>query len=204
MTDKSCTLLLLGDKAVGKTSFCKRIKTGDFNAEYVPSNHTTTYCNTLFTNKGKATVDITDTAYGNINRPILPSNVDAVIIMFSLDKLSSFKSVMKWYTLAKKQYSDTVPIILVGNKCDRLDHQVTKDMIQTAIYMLDIYYIDLSVKTMFNIEKPQLTLARLIFKVPDLQLADVIVPLVKVIISRKQEIFSQLQLLLDELKTIKE
>lgn len=104
---KTCKILLLGDKNVGKTSFARYLACGEFEDIYVPTESMRTFGFLLRTNVGHIYVDFHEYTEGQI-----PSDMDAIIIM--IDETCE-ESVEKWYNLVAGK---NIPIILCCNKVD--------------------------------------------------------------------------------------
>lgn len=153
-------LLVCGDSSVGKTSYINRHTTGEFDdrdkIDYPPIK--------FYTSTTEVTFHITVTS----DIYLLPhlSKIDAVIIMFDVVFRDTFLRIYKWYEKCREVYGNKIPIIIVGNKVDRVDRRVKPKMISFFLRSLldnkEIFtrYYDLSAKCYFNFEKPFLEIAR--------------------------------------------
>ena len=82
--------------------------------------------------------------------------------MFDVTSRATYESLPKWHSQITN-ICEEVPIILLGNKCEKPTHEILSEHI--------IYdpYIDISVKTTYNIYHPFLCLARHFLNNPDLE-----------------------------------
>jgi len=111
------TILLTGDCDVGKTSLIEKIKTGEVNYEYIPTDCISSYdivdndrniFYTIYDMTGEIKEHPTDMFHWF-------DNVDHIIIMCSIEKYSSFKSLKEWM----EQFSYfRKPFSVLINKCD--------------------------------------------------------------------------------------
>lgn len=165
-------LLIVGDKAVGKTTFIKRHITGDFQANYQPTNGASLYSVPLQTNQGKITFNIYDGGFSeteaseNFTSPKTgkgPAKVDCAIIMFDLFNKQSFDNVIHYYNWLISMFGQ-INVIVCGNKSDIKGKRIQKTLITKFLHNtykhLKLLYFDVSAKSNYNIEKPFLFLIR--------------------------------------------
>ena len=117
--------MLIGDGAVGKSSLISQYDTRKFKKEYVRTigidqirvNYTTQE------DKYECVVKLWDTAgqerFESMTYQFF-RECDAVIIVFDLTQRQTFEAVTKWLQSIYKYTSGSIPIVLVGNKCDLL------------------------------------------------------------------------------------
>ncbi len=133
---------ILGDAGVGKTAFVNALRGIPFEPRY---RETGSYHNYTIA-MGDKIINLWDTAgqdkYSELRYNYVGS-LDAVILMFDLMSLTSFKSIAKhWIPFVRERFGD-IPIIVVGNKADCKDRTVAPGD-----------YIEVSSKTKFNIQAP--------------------------------------------------
>ena len=148
---------LVGDEAVGKTTFITRLITGEFIKEHHHTNSPKKYLLKWNTNYGRITfivVEATESA----------DDIDAYLVMFDLTRKETYESVSNYIETAKNK-RDNIPIVVCGNKCD--GHEVYHGHINTTIQNIDI-----SSKSNYNFDKPLLTLASIVLSKPDLHLVE--------------------------------
>ena len=123
--DKSCSILLLGDLAVGKTSLIARYTNGVFNETYISTVGIENLLKQEIINNENVLVKIWDTAGQERFRAITPSilrNAEGVIIVFDVTSKDSFENIKEWINTLKINIGDntnSIPVIIVGNKIDK-------------------------------------------------------------------------------------
>ena len=148
-------LIIMGDGGVGKTTFVKRHRTGEFQKAYVPTKGVDV-CNMDFsTSHGKIRFQVWDTAgqekFGEL-REVYYIDVKCAIIMFDLTSRQTYKNVAMWHKNLTK-IADNIPIVLVGNKADIRERKVKAHQI-TLQRKHNLQYYDVSAKSNYQYEKP--------------------------------------------------
>jgi len=166
---------LIGDGDVGKTTFLKRHKTGEFGKKYAPTLGVDVHRLDFCTNYGVVRFNMWDTAgqerFGGWKEAYYIQS-DGSIIMFDVTNKLSYQNVEKWYdNFTDAVGSENVPVILCGNKVDTRDRQVKPRHIKFHREK-GLEYYDVSVKSSFNFEKPFLKLARQLTGHKDLQFVE--------------------------------
>ena len=176
---------LIGDGCVGKTTFVKRHRTGEFEQKYVPTLGVEVHPLRFQTTHGEYVLNIWDCAgqekFGGLRDGYYIQS-KAFIIMFDVGNKTSYKNLMRWYRDARRMsYKDGDDnIVIVGNKVDVEDRKVKAEDITfhrdaaNDNGMRDgvIAYCDCSVKSNYNFEKPILALLRSLTGIHDLELVD--------------------------------
>jgi GTP-binding nuclear protein Ran len=162
-------LLLVGDGGVGKTTFVKRHKTGEFEKKYVATMGVEVHPIPFFTNLGPIIFNCWDTAgqekLGGLRDGYYIGG-QAAIIMFDVTARVTYKSVPHWHKDLVR-VCETIPIVLVGNKVDCKDRKVKpKDIFFHR--KKNLQYYDISAKSNYNFEKPFLYIARKVTGTADL------------------------------------
>ena len=127
--DKSCSILLLGDLAVGKTSLIARYTNGIFNETYISTVGIENLLKQEIINNENVLVKIWDTVGQERFRAITPSilrNAEGVIIVFDVTSKDSFENIKEWINTLKINVGDntnSIPVIIVGNKIDKEDER---------------------------------------------------------------------------------
>jgi GTP-binding nuclear protein Ran len=126
----SYNIAILGDAAVGKTSFIRRLKENPIPKNYVPTIGVEVHPVGLETNRGHRVMHVWDFAgkkefQTNASLP----KFDLVLILYSLDRMSTFTSATsQWIEFANDRL-DTTNIVFVANKSDLTPHKIeTRDM----------------------------------------------------------------------------
>ncbi|CAH2449586.1 Small GTPase of the Rho/Rac subfamily of Ras-like proteins [Komagataella phaffii CBS 7435] len=154
-------VVIVGDGGCGKTCLLNVFATGTFPEAYVPTIIENVVI-TLVTPTGQiAAVTLWDTAgqeeYDRL-RPLSYSDVDVVLLCYSIDNLSTFHNVAdKWYPEVA-HFCPNTPIILVGTKSDMRRHQKSQphfvspqDSSQLARQMGAVMNIECSAKEVSNV-----------------------------------------------------
>jgi len=154
-------LILVGDGGVGKTTFVKRHRTGEFEKKYVATMGVEVNPLPFYTNLGQVVFNCWDTAgqekFGGLRDGYYIGG-QAAIIMFDVTARVTYKSVPIWHKDLQR-VCETIPIVLCGNKVDCKDRKVKpKDI--TYHRKKNLQYYDISAKSNYNFEKPFLYLIR--------------------------------------------
>jgi len=155
-------LILVGDGGVGKTTFVKRHKNGEFEKRYIATLGVEVHPLTFWTSLGPIIYDCWDTAgqekFGGL-RDGYYINGNAAIIMFDVTSRVSYKNVPIWHRDLIR-VCDDIPIVLCGNKVDVKDRKVTPKQISFQRKKANIQYYDISAKSNYNFEKPFLWITK--------------------------------------------
>jgi GTP-binding nuclear protein Ran len=156
---------IIGDAGCGKTSWIKRIRTGEFDGKYQATMGVEVNPVTFTTTEGKVTFNCWDCA-GQEKLSGLNSGyyigAQAIILFFDVTRRDTFANLAHWIKL-KNETAENVPMILVGNKVDCRDRRVLHQQIQENLATIgSVAYYDLSAKSNYNFEKPFIHLARLL------------------------------------------
>ena len=57
-------------------------------------------------------------------------NADGIMLLFDLTQISTFNNLQNWIESVQEKVQDQLPLVIVGNKTDLIEHQVTTDMIK--------------------------------------------------------------------------
>jgi len=164
-------LVLVGDGGVGKTTFVKRHKTGEFEKKYVATRGVEVRKLHFTTGRGKICFNVWDTAgqerFGGL-RDGYYINGSCAIIMFDVTARQTYDNVPNWYSDLTRVCVG-IPIVLVGNKVDvpPKDRKVTPRQI-IFHRRKNLHYYDISAKSNYQFEKPFLYLARKLSGDPNL------------------------------------
>lgn len=154
-------LILVGDGGVGKTTFVKRHRTGEFERKYVATMGVEVHPLPFYTNLGAVVFNCWDTAgqekFGGLRDGYYIGG-QAAIIMFDVTSRVTYRSVPHWHKDLIR-VCENIPIVLCGNKVDCKDRIVKpKD-----IYFhrkKNLQYYDISARSNYNFEKPFLYIVR--------------------------------------------
>jgi len=154
-------LILVGDGGVGKTTFVKRHKTGEFEKKYIATMGVEVSGLRFHTNLGEVVFNCWDTAgqekFGGLRDGYYIGG-NAAIIMFDVTARVTYKSVPHWHKDLVR-VCENIPIVLVGNKVDCKERKVKpKDIVFHR--KKNLQYYDISAKSNYNFEKPFLYILR--------------------------------------------
>jgi len=165
-------LILVGDGGVGKTTFVKRHKTGEFEKKYIATQGVEVHPMEFCTSKGKIKFNVWDTA-GQEKLSGLRDGyyIDAhcAIIMFDVCSRITYKNVGNWYRDIIRICGENIPIVLVGNKVDEKNRKVKAKNILFA-RKHGLQYFDISAKSNYQFEKPFVWLLKKMTGDPNLTL----------------------------------
>lgn len=160
----SYKVVFVGDGGVGKTTFLKRIKTGQFEHKYLATVGVEAIDLSFTTNYGEVKFICWDCAgqdkYGGLREGYYLGG-DAAVVMFDLTHRQTYKSAYEWCAKVR-HVCPGIPIVICGNKCDDPNRKVESNSIRLHdLYRnIDAQYYDISAKTLYNQDKPFLSLAR--------------------------------------------
>jgi len=147
-------IITVGDSGVGKTSLIYRIKNGSF------LEHT---CSTI--GAGVTPIDVSfrdkvlsfqlwDTAGQEMYRNIIPiyfKGAFFAILVFSMSDSKSFQSLENWMSQIYEHADQTISIVIVGNKCDMQNPQVSEEEAKRWARQKQIEVFFVSAKSGINI-----------------------------------------------------
>ncbi len=154
-----CKLSLIGDGGVGKTSIVQRYVHNLFGADYkatIGTDISKKECQFEGLSKSEVRFIIWDIAgqpqFKRI-RPAYLADSGAILVVYDVANRESFENVSKeWYNdINKVGISDAI-LVLVGNKIDLEQRDVSKEEGEKLAQELGMTYIEASAKTGENIE----------------------------------------------------
>eukprot|EP01122_Echinamoeba_exundans_P002103 TRINITY_DN12067_c0_g1_i1.p1 TRINITY_DN12067_c0_g1~~TRINITY_DN12067_c0_g1_i1.p1 ORF type:complete len:242 (-),score=74.63 TRINITY_DN12067_c0_g1_i1:780-1424(-) len=164
-------VLLVGDGGVGKTTFVRRHKSGEFERRYIPTIGVEVVPLAWYTTQGQIVFNMWDTA-GQEKFGVLRDGYyiegQAAIIMFDVTSRVTYKNVPNWHRDIVRVCLE-IPMVLCGNKIDVKERQVKPKNISFH-RKKNIQYYEISVKSNYNYEKPFLYLLRRLVNDPQLSL----------------------------------
>ena len=157
--------VLVGAGGVGKTTFVKRHRTGEFEKRYVATLGVEVHPLCFHTNMGPIRFNVWDCAgqekFGGLRDGYFIQGKCA-ILMFDVTSRMSYQEIPTWYTDVMR-VTDHIPMVLAGNKVDVKDRKVQPQSIKFHEEK-EIPYYDISARSNYNIEKPFLALAQRLLK----------------------------------------
>ena len=163
-------LAVVGGGAVGKSALTIQFVQHVFCDEYDPTIEDQHRKQAVIDNEC-ALLEILDTAgqeeYIAMRDQYLRS-AEGFLLVFAVDSMASFEEACELYEqILRVKDLDSVPVMLVGNKCDLEKREVSSDIIQNFINSYstkELQYIETSAKTRMNIDESFYNLVRIIRK----------------------------------------
>jgi GTP-binding nuclear protein Ran len=171
-TEVRLKVVLVGDIGVGKSTYVKRLVTGEFEFKYIPTvgsevhplDWVVKYAEEVETKKGKLVIDVWDTA-GNEEMGGLTEayykGADGCICMFDVTNKMSFENLDGW--IEKFRRVSNAPIYIVGNKVDVTHSEVTSNMFSKFLSSRGLKGWFISAKSNYNFEKVFIEIGKLKF-----------------------------------------
>lgn len=169
MTTHQFKIILVGDGGVGKTALMCRHLTGNYSSSIPSTQGVAVHPLNFNTNRGMVQLSCWDTAGRKELMGLADGyylKADAVIYMFDLSDLSTFENIPKWCK-SVTEVTFGIPAVLVGNKADLTDRQVTSERFASRPYYRRKYNdkelmqcYEVSAKSCYNFDKPFLYLIR--------------------------------------------
>ena len=119
---KKYTILIVGDKQSGKSSFFNRFIYNEFNLEIKPNNNITTGIKKIKFFEETINIELIDV--NNMNSPKTNPkfyedlNISGIFILYDITKYESFEKVDYWVKYLKSYVKNNTPFVICGNKND--------------------------------------------------------------------------------------
>ena len=151
-------ILVIGDGAVGKSCIIRRYVDNEFESTHLQTVGLDFKLKNIQLDDGNSLkAQIWDTAgqerFHSITRNYF-KNAHGIILIYDVTLIESFHNVKNWIKQIKKEASDKVSIILVGNKIDMENERVVSN--EEGEKIADEYglkFFECSAKTGVNIEQ---------------------------------------------------
>lgn len=157
-------IIIVGPGGVGKSALTLQYMYGDFFEEYDPTK-ADTYRKKVTLDGQEAMLDILDTA-GQEEYAAIRDNYyrtgEGFMCVFSVAEKESFQQTLEFREQVVRVLDDeTIPFVLVGNKCDLPNRQVTYAEGEKRAAQWKCPYIEISAKTKLNVDKVFETILKL-------------------------------------------
>ncbi|XP_068449500.1 uncharacterized protein rab44 [Clinocottus analis] len=158
-------VMMVGDSSVGKTSFMKRAQSGKFSLD-IPASIGLDSCMWTVVVEGKPVVlKLWDTAgqerFHSLTRQIF-HKADAFLLMYDVTSSQSFSAVSYWASCIQEGAAESVTILLVGNKSDRVEQQVQTQEAENLAKENNFEFMECSAATGENVIQCLETVARML------------------------------------------
>ena len=156
-------LVVVGAGGVGKSALTIQLIQNHFVDEYDPTIEDS-YRKQVVIDKETCLLDILDTAgqeeYSAMRDQYMRTG-EGFLLVFSVNNLSSFKDIDNYREQIKRvKDSETVPMVLVGNKCDLSNRSVNLDNARILARNYDVPFIETSAKTRMGVDDAFYSLVR--------------------------------------------
>ena len=156
-------IMVLGSKGSGKTSIIQQFLYDQFESSYQPTPLENMYYGEFDIHGRSIGFDIQDVSGSYVDefppmRKVSFERADAFVLTFALDSYQSWEEVERLRDMIHSEKGDTVPIVVVGNKCDlktTRDDRIPQENALDASISLDWEngFVQSSAKDRHNINK---------------------------------------------------
>lgn len=150
-------VVVFGAGGVGKSSLVLRFVRGTFRESYIPTIEDT-YRQVISCNKQVCTLQITDTT-GSHQFPAMQrlsiSKGHAFILVYSITSRQSLEELKPIFEeiIQIKGDTESIPIMLVGNKCDETNREVALSEGAELAKRWNCAFLETSAKTNYNVKE---------------------------------------------------
>lgn len=153
----SCSIIVLGEASVGKTSLINRFRNDQFQEQLLTTLGLDCTTKDIILKSGKeAVMKIYDTAGQERFRTITRSyyqKANGILLIYSVKDTDSFIKINDWIGEIKDKAKEDVLIYLIGNKCDvENGRQVTKKQGEELSKKYNIPFYESSAKLDINVK----------------------------------------------------
>ena len=150
-------LMLLGDGEVGKTSLILRLTGNEFNDSRLPTIGKESYVQQVNLHGYDLKMKLWDTAgqerFKSMAVQVIKTS-DAVVLVYAINNINSFKALDNWlYKLNESTDISKKPIIIIGNKADDVNRQITTEEGRNYAESKGYHFYETSAKTGLNVQE---------------------------------------------------
>ena len=149
-------IMLLGESQIGKTSFIQRYVKNNFNLSYITTVGIDFQIKQIKMNNKSIKLQIWDTAgqerFKNITKSYFHSS-DGFIVGYDITSRLSFTNVSTWLKEINDNAPEEIQKILIGNKCDLNEREVTKEEGQKLAEENGMKFFETSAKNDINVKE---------------------------------------------------
>ncbi len=153
--EDNCTLIIVGDSTVGKTSILLQYKESQFYQNMTATIGVDYVVRTDKIDNEPVKIKIWDTAGQERFQAQTASffkNTEGVILVFDVTNMETFENLKHWIHLINSNCKNKLKRIIIGNKID-LKREVSKDEAMTFAKENNIPYFEVSAKNNTNIHE---------------------------------------------------
>eukprot|EP00411_Alexandrium_monilatum_P031105 CAMPEP_0175374566 /NCGR_PEP_ID=MMETSP0095-20121207/23313_1 /TAXON_ID=311494 /ORGANISM="Alexandrium monilatum, Strain CCMP3105" /LENGTH=265 /DNA_ID=CAMNT_0016672797 /DNA_START=34 /DNA_END=831 /DNA_ORIENTATION=+ len=148
-------LVLIGDSGAGKSSLLLRFADDTFTDSYITTIGVDFRFKTIAIGKKNVKLQIWDTAGQERFRTITSAyyrGADAIVLVYDVTDRESFAHIDDWLTDINRYVNQSTVKVLIGNKTDREDRQVTTEEAKKKAETLGLAFLEASAKQATNVE----------------------------------------------------
>jgi small GTP-binding protein len=146
-------VIVVGDGGCGKTALVVRLTQNLFKEKYEMTIGVDFSVKRLEIGDSKVKLHVWDTAgqefFANV-RPGHYKGAKGALCVFDLTSLESFDHSPEWLEEIK-EYAGDIPVLLVGNKSDLPERDVTREEAEAFAQQYNLHYMETSAKTGENV-----------------------------------------------------
>lgn len=155
-------LVFLGDQSVGKTSIINRFIFDTFEGKDHPTVGVDFISKTLNFDNRTIRLQLWDTAGQERFRSLIPSYIrdsSVAVVVYDVGNKNSFKNIVKWVNDVRNERGNEVLLVIVGNKIDLEEKEVTKAEGEQLAKENDAIFFEVSAKLGTNINNVFMNIA---------------------------------------------
>ena len=149
-------IMLLGESQIGKTSLIQRYVKNNFNLSYITTVGIDFQLKQIKMNNKSIKLQIWDTAgqerFKNITKRYFHSS-DGFIVGYDITSRLSFTNVSTWLKEINDNAPEEIQKILIGNKCDLNEREVTTEEGQKLAEESGMKFFETSAKNDINVKE---------------------------------------------------
>ena len=149
-------IMLLGESQIGKTSFIQRYVKNNFNLSYITTVGIDFQLKQIKMNNKSIKLQIWDTAgqerFKNITKSYFHSS-DGFIVGYDITSRLSCTNVSTWLNEINDNAPEEIQKILIGNKCDLNEREVTTEEGQKLAEENGMKFFETSAKNDINVKE---------------------------------------------------
>lgn len=164
--DRLFKIVFVGDSAVGKTSFLRRLCEARFSPGMAATVGIDYRVKTVTVDNSQVALQLWDTAGQERYRCVAQQffrKADGVVVMYDLTAKQSFLSIRQWLSSVEEAVGDRIPVLLLGNKLDNeKEREVPRGLGEQLAKENNLIFYECSAYSGHNTKESLLHLARLL------------------------------------------
>ncbi|XP_005084154.2 EF-hand calcium-binding domain-containing protein 4B isoform X1 [Mesocricetus auratus] len=164
--DRLFKIVFVGDSAVGKTSFLRRLCEARFSPGMAATVGIDYRVKTVTVDNARVALQLWDTAGQERYRCVTQQffrKADGVVVMYDLTAKQSFLSIRQWLSSVEEAVGDRIPVLLLGNKLDNeKEREVPRGLGEQLAKENNLIFYECSAFSGQNTKESLLHLARLL------------------------------------------